>query len=135
MLRFMGSWSRTQLSDFHFLLGFSDGPDGKAFAYNVGNLGSIIWVRKISWRRKWQPTPVFLPGKSHGRRSLVSYSTWDLEESDMTKQLHFHFQYSIGNKSYLEGNCFIDSLLTCWVLKINAQIISTADQHAYLEEK
>ena len=34
------------------------------------------WVRKISWRRKWQPTPVFLPGKSHGQRSLVSYSPW-----------------------------------------------------------
>jgi len=34
------------------------------------------WVRKIPWRRKWQPTPVFLPGKSHGQRSLVGYSPW-----------------------------------------------------------
>ena len=34
-------------------------------------------VRKILWRRKWQPTPVFLPGESHGRRSLVGYSLWD----------------------------------------------------------
>ena len=34
------------------------------------------WVRKISWRRKWQPTPVFLPGKSHGQRSLADYSPW-----------------------------------------------------------
>ena len=34
------------------------------------------WVGKISWRRKWQPTPVFLPGKSHGWRSLVGYSPW-----------------------------------------------------------
>ena len=33
-----------------------------------------LWVRKILWRRKWQPTPVFLPGKSHGQRSLVGYS-------------------------------------------------------------
>ena len=33
-------------------------------------------VGKISWRRKWQPTPVFLPGKSHGQRSLVVYSPW-----------------------------------------------------------
>ena len=32
------------------------------------------WVRKIPWRRKWQPTPVFLPGESHGKRSLVGYS-------------------------------------------------------------
>ena len=34
------------------------------------------WLRKIPWRRKWQPTPVFLPGKSHGHRSLVGYSPW-----------------------------------------------------------
>ena len=34
------------------------------------------WVRKICWRRKWQPTPVFLPGKAHGQRSLVGYSPW-----------------------------------------------------------
>jgi len=35
-----------------------------------------LWVRKIPWRRKWQPTPVFLPGKSHRQRSLVGYSPW-----------------------------------------------------------
>ena len=34
------------------------------------------WVRKIPWKRKWQPTPVFLPGESHGERSLVGYSLW-----------------------------------------------------------
>ena len=34
------------------------------------------WVGKIAWRRKWQPTPVFLPGKFHGQRSLVGYSPW-----------------------------------------------------------
>ena len=34
------------------------------------------WVKKIPWRRKWQPTPVFLPGKFHGRRNLVGYSLW-----------------------------------------------------------
>ena len=47
------------------------------------------WEGKISCRRKWQPTPVFLPGKSHGRRSLVGYSLWGQKESDMTEQLHF----------------------------------------------
>ena len=35
------------------------------------------WVRKIPWRRKWQPTPVCQPGKSHGHRNLVGYSPWD----------------------------------------------------------
>jgi len=34
------------------------------------------WARKISWRREWQPTPVFLPGISHGQRSLAGYSAW-----------------------------------------------------------
>ena len=40
------------------------------------------WVGKIPWRRKWQPTPVFLPGGSHGQRSLADYSPWGHKESD-----------------------------------------------------
>ena len=47
-----------------------------------------FWVRKSPWRRKWQPAPVFLPGKSHGQRSLVGYSPWGHKESDMTKKLN-----------------------------------------------
>ena len=42
------------------------------------------WVRKIPWRRKWQPTPVSLPGKSHGQRSLEGSSPWGHKESDTT---------------------------------------------------
>ena len=49
------------------------------------------WVGQIPWRRKWQPTPVFLPGESHGWRSLVGYSSRGRKESDMTEQHHFHF--------------------------------------------
>ena len=41
------------------------------------------WVWKIPWRRAWQPTPVFLPGESHGQRSLVDYSPWGCKEWDM----------------------------------------------------
>ena len=41
------------------------------------------WLGKIPWRRKWQPTPVFLPGKSEGQRSLSSYSPWSHKELDM----------------------------------------------------
>ena len=48
------------------------------------------WVRKIPWRRAWQPTPVFSPRESHGQRSLAGYSPWDCKESDMTKQLIMH---------------------------------------------
>ena len=43
------------------------------------------WVRKIPWRRAWQPTPVFLPGESQGQRSLVGYSPWSHKESDTTE--------------------------------------------------
>ena len=51
-------------------------------------LGFNPWVGKIFWRRKWQPTPVFLPGKSHEWRNLVGYNIWGHKESDTTEQLH-----------------------------------------------
>ena len=52
------------------------------------------WVRKIPWRRKWQPTPVFLPGKSHGQRSLVGYSPWGymVGHNLATKQQYMDFK-------------------------------------------
>ena len=46
------------------------------------------WVWKIPWRRKWQPTPIFLPGKSHGQRSLADYGPWGRKESDMSQELN-----------------------------------------------
>ena len=45
-------------------------------------------VSKIPWSRKWQPIPVFLPGKFHGRKSLVGYNPWGCEESDMIEHTH-----------------------------------------------
>ena len=74
----------------------------------------IIWPltlglsRKISWRRQWHPTPVLLPGKSHGRRSLVGCSPWGHWGSDTTEQLHFHFSLSHigeGNGNTLQCSC------------------------------
>ena len=47
----------------------------------------------MHWRRKWQPTPVFLPGKSHGWWNLVGYSPWGHKELDMTERLHFTSLY------------------------------------------
>jgi len=44
------------------------------------------WVGKIPWSRKWHPTPVSLPGKFHGQRSLAVYSSFDCKESDMREQ-------------------------------------------------
>ena len=51
---------------------------------------SLSLSRKLPWRRKWLPTPVFLSGKSHGQRSLVGYSPWGRKESDMTEHTHTH---------------------------------------------
>ena len=67
---------------------FPGGSEVKASASNVGDPGSSPWVGKIPWRRKWQSTPVFLPGESHGRRSLVRYSPRGGKESDTTEWLH-----------------------------------------------
>ena len=60
------------------------------------------------WRRQWHPTPVLLPGKSHGRRSLVGFSPWGHEESDTTERLPFHFSLSCigeGNGNPLQCSC------------------------------
>jgi len=54
-------------------------------ACNAGDLGLIPGSGKTPWRRKWQAAPVFLPGKSHGRRSLAGYSPWSCKKSDMTE--------------------------------------------------
>ena len=48
------------------------------------------WVGKISWRRKWQPTSVFLSRKFYGQRSLAGYSSWSCKELDMTERMHTH---------------------------------------------
>ena len=48
--------------------------------------GMYIYILAY-WRRQWQPTPVLLPGKSHGWRSLVGCNTWSCEESDTTEQI------------------------------------------------
>ena len=83
---------------------------------------SSVWARKEKWlqflkivfpriaiqRRQWQPTPLLLPGKSHGWRSLVGCSPWGRSESDTTERLHFHFSLSWiggGNGNPLQFSC------------------------------
>jgi len=57
---------------------------GPSFAFLMSRrCGFNPWVGKIPWRRKWQPTPVFLPGKFLGQKSLVGYNPWNLKESNM----------------------------------------------------
>ena len=58
--------------------------NGHANGGDVRDVGDS-WARNIPWRRAWQPTPVFLPGESHGQRSLAGYSQWGHTESDMTE--------------------------------------------------
>ena len=52
---------------------------------DVRDLDSVLGSGKIPWKRKWQPTPVFLPGEFHGQRSLVGSSPWDHKVSDLTE--------------------------------------------------
>ena len=69
--------------------GFPGGSEGKASACNAEDLGLI------PWRRKWQPTPVLLPGKCHGGRSLIGYSQWEHKELYTTEQFYFLYTYQI----------------------------------------
>ena len=74
--------------------------DSKAFYLRLSNIPL--------WRRWWHPTPAPLPGKSHGRRSLVGWSPWGCKESDTTERLHFHFSISCigeGNGNPLQCSC------------------------------
>ena len=69
---------------------------------------SLLRFTFMHWRRKGQPTPVLLPGKSHGWRSLVGYIPGGHEESDTTERLHFHFSLSCigeGNGNPLQCSC------------------------------
>ena len=71
-----------------------------------------LWIRKIPWSRKWQPTPVFLPGKSYRQRSLVGYSPWGRKESDMTERLHLTLV-----ENYLDfNNCSHLVLAVCFYI-------------------
>ena len=64
---------------------FPGGSEVKVSACNAGDPGLIPGSGRFPWRRKWQPTPVLLPGESHGGRSLVGYSPWGHKELDTTE--------------------------------------------------
>ena len=69
------------------------------------------WVGKILWRRKWQPTPEFLPGEFHGQRRLVGYSSWGHKESDTSEWLTFAFTFPRGQARF--GGGWVSSR-ECW---------------------
>ena len=68
-------------------MGFLDGSDGEESACQCRRPGFNPWVEKIPWRKEWLSTPIFLPVKFHGQRSLVGYSPWGHKGSDMTEHL------------------------------------------------
>ena len=79
------------------------------------------WVGKIPWSGAWQPTPVFLPGESHGQRSLAGYSAWGCKESDRTEcacmhecvQTHSHTHSYLGKGGFVKGRARLIPLLCC----------------------
>ena len=75
-------------------------------------LGFYSRARKILWRRAWQPTPVFLPGESHGQRSLVGYSPWGHKESDMTEATWHHTHKCFPNPVKVFCTVYRPSTLT-----------------------
>ena len=72
---------------------------------NYPNILNIHWIQII--KSKWHPSPVLLPGKSQGRKSLVGYSPWGCKESDTTEQLHYYYYLVLmcGYSSHLTMNC------------------------------
>ena len=71
-------------------------------------LGFGPWDGMIPWRRSWQPTPVFLPGESHGQSNLVGYSSWDHKESDITEVTE-HLSGSQNHKKAGKANSRLTS--------------------------
>ena len=89
--------------------GFPDGSAGKESSCNAGDTGdadSIPGSRRSPGGGKWQPTAVFLPGKSHGQRILVGYSSKGRKESDTTEWLTTAHMQPMG-QSYQEGSCVL----------------------------
>ena len=79
-----------------------------SYKFKFSSTISLFLCKDLLWRRQWQPTPVLLPGKSHGRKSLLGYNPWGCEESGTTEQLHFHFSLSYigeGNGNPLQCSC------------------------------
>ena len=63
---------------------------GKESACPYRRCGFDPWIRKMPWRRKWQPIPIFLPGESYGQSSQAGYSPQGFKESDMTEHAQFN---------------------------------------------
>ena len=90
---------------------------GKESTYQYRRHRFNSWVRKIHWRRKWQPTPVLLPEKSHGQRSMAGYCPWGCKESNVTEHTHMPYMH------FSFGQCYF-LWLSVWVLYLENYVLS-----------
>ena len=107
-LKCLLKWAYDFFSCCYGELDFPGGSDGKESACNAGDLGLIPGLARSSGKGNGTPLQVLLPGKSHGRRSLVGCSPWGCKELDTTERLHFHFSLSCigeGNGNPLQCSC------------------------------
>ena len=90
---------------------------GKELACQCRRHGFDPWAKKIPRRRKWQPTPIFLPGTFHGQRTLAGYSSWGRKESYTTEGLNHSWPHFIYNLSISLKDCLSSHILpyfTVW---------------------
>ena len=82
-------------NEFFFFL-FQNGNNGDSAKESTRQCKRCkfnLWVKKMPWRRKWQPISVLMPGKFHGQRRLAGYSPWGCKEPDTTEQLSTYFTW------------------------------------------
>ena len=95
--------SNVQQSDLvtHILTQVTHGKESACQCRRCRRYRIDLGVGKILWRRKWQPTPIFLPGKPQVQRSLAGYHPWDHKESNMTEHTHTHTHTHTQTNTYL----------------------------------
>ena len=87
------------------------------------------WVGKIPWRRKWQPTPIFLPGESHGQRRLADYSPWGHKESDTAKHTQTSTNFITYNLGSLGSVLWVMGMLVKTVFPSSVACSNKQSQH------
>ena len=85
--------------------------------------GFNLWIRKIPWRRKWQPIPVFLPRASRGQRSPAGYSPEGREESDMTEQLVCIYVLYVWLSIHTINKIYVNRWLLLVRLPVNSRLL------------
>ena len=124
-LQSLCSMHYTKFSTYAGLLEWLSSKESSCSAGDAGDTrrGFNPWVGKIPQRRAWQPTPVFLPGESHGQRSLVGYSPQGGKESDMTEvtgREHEHTYYYSAT-THPQQTLLIDPSIPCHCTEIQPQ--------------